>query len=64
MKAPKKAKRPTVEVVDSRYQPSKAELEEEFSLPDFTPEDVARALTHPVDVRYVSRPARPNKKRP
>ena len=55
MKAPKKPKRQTVEIVDSRYQPSKAELEEEFTLPDLTPEEVARALTRPVDVCYMSR---------
>ena len=48
--------RPTVELVDPRYQPSKAEKEEEVTLPnteDKTPQDMARALMRTVDVRYV-----------
>ena len=47
--------RPTVELVDPNYQPSKAEKEEDISLPNTegkTPQDVARALTRTVDVRY------------
>ena len=45
--------RPTVELVDPSYQPSKAEKEEEISLPNTegkTPRDVARALTRTVEV--------------
>ena len=48
---------PTVEVVKSTYQPSKAELEEDLRLPKgYTPEDVARALTRTVNVRHIPRP--------
>ncbi len=36
-------KRATVEGIQSSYQPSKAELEEDMSI-DSTPEEVARAL--------------------
>ena len=48
-KEPKTTPR-TVEVVDSSYQPSKAELEADVSI-DKTPEEVARALTRTVNVR-------------
>ena len=51
--------RPTVELVDPGYQPSKAEKEEEIILPNTegkTPQDVARVLTRTVDVRYVRKP--------
>ena len=63
MNAPKKPRRSTVEVVDSRYQPSKAELEEDFTLPELTPEEAVRALTQPLDIRYVSRPSQGKKKK-
>lgn len=43
----------TVEVMDSSYQPSKAELEEDVSI-DASPEDVGRALMQTVDVRRVT----------
>ena len=57
MSMSKAPKRPVVEVVSSRYQPSKAELEEDLRLPPgVTPEDAARALLRPVDVRHISRP--------
>ena len=39
-----------LEIVDSRYQPSKAELEEEFTLPDMTPEEALRKLLDVVTV--------------
>ena len=42
----------TVEVVDSSYQPSKAELKEDMSI-DKTPDEVAKALTQTVNVRRV-----------
>jgi len=48
----------TVEVVDSSYQPSKAELEEDVSL-DATPDEVARALTRTVNTRRVNSPSKP-----
>ena len=38
-------KRQVVEVVDSRYQPTKADLETDLSLPDgVTPEEVVQAM--------------------
>ena len=51
--------RPTVELVDPSYQPSKSEKEEEIILPNSegkTPQDVARVLTRTVDVRYMRKP--------
>lgn len=49
--------RPTVEVVKSSYQPSKAELEEPIELPrGLTPEQVGRALVRDVKVRTIPRP--------
>ena len=42
----------TVEVVDSSYQPSKAQPEEDMSI-DRTSYEVARALTQTVNVRRV-----------
>ena len=39
-----------VEIVDSRYQPSKDELEDIIILPDITPEEALRKLLEPVDV--------------
>ena len=45
----------TVEVVDSSYQPSKAELEQDMSI-DKTPDEVAKALTQTVNVRRVKSP--------
>ena len=50
--------RRVVELAKSSYQPSKAELEETIDLGDLTPEEVAKALLQPVDVRYVSRPGK------
>lgn len=55
----KQKERPTVQLVDPSYQPSKAEKEEEVTLPnaeDKTPQDIARALTRTVDVRYIRKP--------
>ena len=51
--------RRTVEVVEASYQPSKAELEEEFDFSDLegkSLEDVARAMLRPANVRHVKRP--------
>ena len=57
MSSEKDGNRPprTVEVVDSSYQPSKAELEADVSI-NATPDDVARALTRTVNVRRVKTP--------
>ena len=43
----------TVEIVDSSYQPSKAQLEVDVSI-DASPDDVARALTRTVNVQRVN----------
>ena len=54
-----------VEFVRSRYQPTKAELEEDMRLPeDGGPitmeefEEIGRALVHPVDVTWRDKPER------
>ena len=47
----------TVEVVDSAYQPSKAELEEDVSI-NATPDEVARSLTRTVRTRRVKSPSK------
>ena len=50
-------KTPVVELVRSSYQPSKAEQEEIVEFPEgTTPEDVARAVTRTVEVRWKVRP--------
>ena len=54
--APKPARRRKVEIVDSRYQPSKDELEDIIILPDIAPEEALRAILEPVDVVTVDRP--------
>ena len=54
---PKKDDKPVVDLVRAAYQPSKAELEEEIKLPEgTTPEDLARAVTRQVTVRWKPRP--------
>lgn len=45
-----------VEIVDSRYQPSKEELEDVIILPDITPEEALRTILEPVDVVTVDQP--------
>lgn len=52
-----------VEFVNSRYQPTKAELEEDMSLPEDDGvatledlEEMGRALVHPVDVTWRDKP--------
>ena len=52
MRENKGAAERTVEVVDSSYQPSKAELEADVSI-NATPDEVARALTQTVNTRRV-----------
>ena len=50
-KEPKTATR-TVKVMDSSYQPSKAELEADVSI-NATPEEVGRALMQTVNAQHV-----------
>lgn len=53
---------PVIELVRSSYQPSKAELEEELTLPEWTaPEELARAVTRTVRVKWRARPEKPTK---
>ena len=57
MKKPK-----TIELVKKDYQPTKADLEDEFSLdvPGSTPlerlRNLTRAMVQPVKVRWISKP--------
>ena len=46
-----------VEIVPSTYSPTKAELEEEFRI-DATPEQLAKSLLQPVELREKSQPKR------
>ena len=50
----------TVKVMDSSYQPSKAELEADVSI-DASPEEVARALMSTVNVQRASPTTKPPK---
>ncbi len=46
-----------VTLVNSRYQPTKAEMEEPLEFPEgTTPDDVAKAIMRDVNVRFVDRP--------
>ena len=50
-------KKRTVTLVDSSYQPKKAELEEPITFPEgTTPDDLARALMQSVDINWTPRP--------
>ena len=51
----KKAKRETIEMVNPRYQPSPAELQEDLRI-RATPEQAARAVMRRVQVRQIHRP--------
>ena len=45
---------PKIEIAHSSYQPTKAEKEEPMEFPKgTTPENLARALTRPVRVKYI-----------
>ena len=50
--AAENADAPTVHLKPSSYQPSMAELEEEVRI-DAAPEDVARAIMRPVNIKHV-----------
>lgn len=51
--------KPIVEIEHSSYQPSKAELEADVSIPNTTPEELARAVLR--DVVLVRKPPKQNK---
>ena len=54
----KKQPRRTVEIVKASYQPSKADMEEEFDVPEMTLEEATRLVMESVDVKTISRPKR------
>ena len=56
---PKRPPPRVVEIVDPSYQPSKADMEEEFDVPPMTLEEAARRVLEPVEVRTIPRPCRP-----
>ena len=47
-----KQARPIIEVRSGKYQPGKAELEEDVSI-DTTPEELARVALHPMTVKTI-----------
>ena len=56
-----KSKQPpshVVELVDRKYQPTKADMEEEWTVPDMTLDEAARRVLEPVQVRTIPRPRR------
>ena len=55
---PKRTPPRVVEIVDPSYQPSKADMEEEFDVPPMTLEEAARRVLEPVEVRTIPRPCR------
>ena len=61
MTEPKRPLPRVVEIVNPSYQPSKAEREEEFDVPEMTLEEAARRVLEPVEVRFVARPSRGKK---
>ena len=52
MGAENRKKKPVVEVADSRYQPTRAEMEEEIVI-DACPEELLRTVVHNVEIRIV-----------
>ena len=51
------AKKRVVRLVDSTYQPTKAELEEPITVPQgMTPDDLAAAIMRPVETQRPPRP--------
>ena len=57
----KKSKPRKVTLVDSGYEPTKAELEEEFEI-DATFDELVRAVAEPVEIEYVKKPKRSDTK--
>lgn len=58
MTTPKQPSPRIVEVVDPAYNPTKADLEAEFKLPQITLEEAARRVLEQVEVRTIPRPRR------
>ena len=60
----RRKRKPTINVVDPRYQPKKAELEEPIEFPEGTiPQSLARGLVRPVNIRLIDRPGMMLKKK-
>ena len=57
----KKPKPKTVELVRATYQPTKAEMNEEFEV-SATMEELGQALTQPVNIRLIDKPRSRRKK--
>ena len=55
---PKRPPRRVVEIVNPAYQPSKADMEEEFDVPEMALEEAARRVMEPVEVVTIPRPRR------
>lgn len=53
---PNRPSRRVVELVDAGYQPTKAEMEEEWSPPEISLEEAARRVLEPVEIRTIPRP--------
>jgi len=53
---PKCPPRRVVELVEAGYQPTKAEMEEEWSPPEISLEEAARRVLEPVEIRTIPRP--------
>lgn len=60
--AHKETTKPVVNLKQSSYQPSKAELNEDMRV-DASPEDIARAVGRQVEVRH-SKPTPPKRETP
>lgn len=58
------AKKRVVTLVDSTYQPTKAELEEPITVPEgMVPDDLAAAIMRPVEIQRTPRPELPKRGR-
>jgi len=47
---------PVVEIVESTYQPSKAEQEEEFTIEEMSLDEAVERLLRPVQIRHTDKP--------
>ena len=55
-----RADKPTVRIRPASYYPTKAELEEDVSIPDATPEELARVVGRQVNIEKIKEDARPS----
>ena len=47
-----------VELVDPSYQPTKADMDDEWTVPDLTLDEAVRRVLEPVEVQTIPRPRR------